>query len=187
MAVVGVAHNDVLNFRVGPDPAAASVATVAPLLSSPAIVSKGSGVLVGSGSAWWNVTVDGVDAWANFSYLGALTGTKTSVMQQIVTDMPAITAPDVQALAQNVANVRGSSQPVVFSGEPVAADAQGGEAVIDVMGVPDASLKGERIWISYQFVWDNSDPANPVLAEVALDEALMMPICAKGVSSSICI
>lgn len=189
MAVVGVSHDDVLNFRTAPDAGAAVVATASPLSTSPTIVSNGSGVVTSAGDNWWNVKVDGTEAWANFGYLGALTGAKTSVLSQILIDMPGITAPDVESLAQNVAHVRsgGSGQPVVFSAEPVAVDAQGGEAVIDVIGVADASLKGERIWLSFQFVWDNSDPSNPVVAEVALSEALMMPICAKGVANSACI
>lgn len=187
MDVVGVAYNDVLNFRTSPDPAASVVATATPLASAPDIVSKGSGLLPNGGGAWWNVTVDGVDAWANVSYLGALPATETSIMSDLTTAMPAITAPDAQTLAANVTKARGGSNPTfVFSAEPLAVDAQSGEATIDVIGMDDDALKGERIKLAFQFVWDNSDPANPVLTEVALTEAIMTPICSRGVTNTLC-
>lgn len=68
MDVVGVAYDDVLNFRSDHDASSSIVDTAAPFSTSPAIVSSGAGWLLPS-SAWWNVTVDGVNAWANFRYL----------------------------------------------------------------------------------------------------------------------
>lgn len=187
MDVVGVAFDDVLNFRTAADPASAIVDTAAPFSTSPAVVSEGAGWLL-AGSAWWNVTVDGQVAWANTTYLGVL-GQNSDITNDLATSMPSLSAPDLQTLAQNIGNARsGGPVPlVVFSTEPVAADAQGGEATIDVIGLGDDAVKGERIFITYRFVFDDINAASPNVIGFDLIYADAQAICSRGISSGLCL
>ena len=71
VAVVGVAHDDVLNVREVPGASTAIVATLDPLADD--VVATGRHRLLPS-SIWSEVQANGVTGWVNSSYLGYLGG-----------------------------------------------------------------------------------------------------------------
>lgn len=180
LEVVGVAHDDALNFREGPGVDNPIVDSVAPLSSSPAVISKGDGRLLPR-SAWWHVTVGGQDAWANFSFLGMLGGTD-DVLPQLNEQLGVIEGDDIDQLVEAIASVRGSDGPeprITYVTDP---DAGSGprEVVVDIIGYGDDALKGERFVLSLVDGGDSGDGVRLVGAEATL-------ICGRGVSGDACV
>ncbi len=187
MDVVGVAWDDVLNFRTAADPSASIVDTVAPFSSTPAVISQGDGWLLAN-SAWWRVTEGGQEAWANTTFLGQL-GATTNIFGGLSASMPSLSAPDLDTLAENIGSARsGGPVPlVVFSTEPVGLDAQGGEATIDVIGLGDDSVKGERISIGFRYIVDDINAESPQVVAIELISASAQVICGRGLSGGLCL
>lgn len=179
MDVVGVRYNDVLNLRALPDPGADIVTTAAPLSAAPTLVSSGEGRLLTS-AAWWEITADGEPVWANATFLGSL-----GPAGDVTDELPALEASSLSDLAEAVGATRGDGpEPlVVFATEPVAIDGNGGEATIDVIGLGDDAVKGERIDIRYDFIYDNPDADNREVVGYRLTSATATAICGRGVSS----
>lgn len=187
MDVVGVAWDDVLNFRSAADPSASIVDTVPPFATSPAVASEGDGWLLAN-SAWWHVSVGGQEAWANATFLGQL-GSTSNIFSDLTNTMPSLSAPDLDTLAFNIGSARsGGPVPlVVLSTEPIAIDAQGGEVTIDVIGLGDDSVKGERISIGFRFLFDDINAASPQVVEIELISATAQAICGRGMSGGACL
>lgn len=175
--VVGVRHDDVLNFRERPDPSAPIVDTAAPKSTSPAIVSSGEGRLL-TGSAWWKVTVGGEPAWANFQFLGTL-GVTDDVLDDLAASLPATSAPTVEDLIDDIAQARAAGpEPDVAFVTPVEGH-DGGEAqvTIDVIGIGDDAVKGERFVLTF----------DREVESVELIGAMRTVICGRGLSGRACI
>lgn len=66
----------------------------------------------------------------------------------------------------------------------MAVDAQGGEAIIDVIGLGDDAVKGERIVITYRFVFDDVSLPNPTVIAVELMSANATAICGRGATGT---
>lgn len=184
--VVGVRYGDVLNFRVSPDPRAAIVDTVAPLATSPAVVSSGGGRLF-TRSAWWEVTVGGEEAWANAAFLGML-GRTDDVFDEIEAVLPSTEAPTVEELGEAIGETRASGPvPRVELVTPVEGlDAAGAEVTIDVIGLGDDALKGERLRLTLDLLFDDADAADPEIVGYRLVGAMQTLICWRGVSDGLC-
>ena len=176
--VVGVRHDDVLNFRALPDATAAIVATAAPLETSVSIVSSGEGRLL-TRSLWWKVTVDGDEAWANFTFLGQL-GQQSDVSAELLAELPSTTYTDLDELADDLAAIRSDGpEPLAEVAAPVTRfDSDAGEAVIDIVGIGDDAVKGERYLLTFDIVGANT---------YELVEARRTVICGRGVSGGLCL
>jgi hypothetical protein len=173
MAVVGVRFDDALNVRTAPDPSAPVVTRVAALDGDVDLRSAGEGRLLTRG-AWWKVTVDGQEGWANTSFLGAL-GAVTDATDELAAELPATTADDLQALVDAIVEVRGSEEPpskVVLVTEPTTT-----AVTFDLLGLGDDAVRGERYALTVRRVG----------SRVELVRADRIPICSRGVSDGRCL
>ena len=184
--VVGVRYDDVLNFRERPDPSAPIVDTVAPETTEPAIVSSGEGRLLAR-SAWWKVTVGGEPAWANFRFLGSL-GPIDDAFDDLAASLPSTSAPTVEELIDEIAQARaGGPEPEVELVTPVQGlDADGAEVTIDVIGIGDDAVKGERFLLTFDLTFDDPNATDPEVVSYELVGALRTVICGRGLSGEVC-
>lgn len=188
LAIIGVAYNDTLNFRVDPSPNADIVVSHGPLLDDLDTSALGSAWSAPSG-VWWMVDVGGTDAWANQAFLGSL-GTTTNAFDQISADLDVFEYDTVEAAALAVAELRASDDPVssiVFASEPLAFET-GGFAIVDVVGLGDDSVKGERIRVEVRTVFDEDsgeEGAQDVDYFLIVDIEIT-PICGRGLSGGLC-
>lgn len=145
LAVVGVAHDDVLNVRTGPGVGADIIATLAPLADD--VIAIGSARQLPR-SIWVEVDTGDVTGWANASFLAYL-GDTTDVTAEVMADLGADrTAATIQALGLAVAETRASTDPasdIVVVDGPTIGDL--GEVTIDVIGLGDDSLYGLRLHV----------------------------------------
>lgn len=188
LAIVGVAYNDTLNFRVDPSPDADIVVSHGPLLDDLDTSALGSAWAAPSG-VWWMVDVGGTDAWANQAFLGSL-GTTINAFDQISADLDVFEYDTVEAAALAVAELRASDDPVssiVFASEPLAFET-GGFAIVDVIGLGDDSVKGERIRVEVRTVFDadsGEEGAQDVDYFLIVDVEITA-ICGRGLSGGLC-
>ena len=150
MDVVSVRYDDVLNFRVWPDPLASIVNTAAPQSTSPLVISRGEGRLL-ERSAWWKVTIDGEEAWANFAFLGVL-GRTEDVLAELEGGLASTEAVSVEVLVSAIANSRADGPvPTVTYVTEIETVFDGDMRVtIDVVGLGDDALKGERLTLTVE-------------------------------------
>ena len=173
MAVVGVAFDDKLNFRSGPDPSDSIVNSLAPLDFDLALISQGEGLLF-TNNAWWKVKVDGQDAYANFTYLGSL-----GVVQDQTTDIEA---------ELGIENIQASPEKLVDAIAQVSADSDASKTIIseatalsptsgtisfDLLGYKDDALKGERFKVEYAI-------STTTPKEYTLSAVEVTAICSRG-------
>lgn len=188
LAIVGVAYDDTLNFRVDPSPDADIIESHGPLSDDLDTLAAGDAWSAPSG-VWWHVEVGGTAAWANQAFLGSL-GTPQSFFDEVSGELESLTFDTVEAAALAVADLRASDDPVsriVFAGEPLAFDA-GGFAIVDVLDLPDDSVKGERIRVDVQPVFDEAsgeEGAQDIEAFVLVGVEIT-PICGRGLTDGLC-
>lgn len=176
--VVGVRYDDALNFRVDPDPSADIVATARPDVAQRSedavIVAIGEAATSGT-SVWWQVTVDGEEAWANSRYLGVLgVGGDTP-------ELIDLEATGDQGLENVVAEARSPGDATGVLLEVVGVDAISSVFSIDVLGGYGDGVKGERFEIeAYNIKADDPD-ATPYVIGARIMSAVRIPICEFGV------
>lgn len=178
--VIGVAHDDVLNFRALPDPSAEIGATAAPLAGSPVVLSRGEGRLLERG-AWWAVAVDGQDLWANVAFLGLL-GARGDVTTELVSQLGVAEAGSLDELTAAIAAVRGSGDPeptITYVTDPDLGPGQQ-QVTIDLIGYGDDALLGER------FVLTVTDQTTTMPSGVALMSAEATLLCYRGLVDGGC-
>jgi hypothetical protein len=146
LAVVGVAHDDVLNVRGGPGAGFPAVATLGP--QTEGVRTTGRGWRSGTGPYWIEVTVAGATGWASLGYLAGRDGT-ADVTAQVVRDLGSRpTAETMLDLGRIVAGTRASTEPrsrVVVSAAPTVGDL--GEVSYDVVGLGDDAVFAERLHV----------------------------------------
>lgn len=188
LAIVGVAYDDVLNFRSDPAPGAEILASYGPLSDDLDTFAMGEAWAAPSG-VWWKVNVVGTESWANQAFLGGL-GSSFNAFDEVAAELGILTFDSVETAALAVAEIRSSVEPqsrIVFSGEPLAFDAVG-FAIVDVMDLGDDSVKGERIRVDVEVVFDeqSGDEGAQDVAFVVLTNVEITPICGRGVSGGLC-
>ena len=171
--VISIRHDDVLNFRTGPDPSASLVDTAVPQALSPVVVSSGEGRQVDS-SIWWKVTVDGQEAWANFAYLGML-GRSDDVLDELRASSASTEGETVQDVVASIAASRaeGLTPRVTYLTPVVGVRASDRLLTVDVVTVVDSAQKGERFELRFE----------PVEDGFRLTGAERTLICGRGVTS----
>jgi hypothetical protein len=181
LVIVAVADDDVLNFRVEPDPSADIVDTARPDIAqyprTTEILATGLARSVGS-STWWQVTVDGQEVWANARYLGVL-----GPVDDATADLVDLEATGDATLEDVVAEARpypGAWGTMVFL-EGV--DAISSYATIDVLGPVGPGIKGERFLIEAGNLIDYSDEDAQFLG-YRIWTAQRTLICEVGLDSS---
>lgn len=188
LAIVGVAFDDTLNFRAAPSPDAEMLESIAPLSDDLDMSALGEAWAAPSG-VWWKVNVAGTEAWANQAFLGGLGATENR-FDEVASELGVLMFEDVESAALAVAETRASEDPlsrIVFAGEPLAFET-GGFAVVDVLDLGDDSVKGERIRIDVEIVFDEASGEEGAqdVAFVVLTDVQITPICGRGTSGGLC-
>jgi Bacterial SH3 domain len=173
LAVVGVASDDVLHVRDGPGTDHEVFGEFAPMADD--VVVTGTARLV-DGAVWYEVEGGAVErGWVNARYLAHL-GETIDLTSQL-TQRP--TAATMDELADAVAALRLPADAEgawsVISDGPSIGDL--GEVVVDVVGLPDDAVRGERLHVF----------ANPEADGFALRTVERTLLCARGVSDGLCV
>ena len=172
LAVVGIAHDDVLNFRTAPG-------TDSPVLSKLPSLTRG---LIATGRArslpesiWFEVDLDAVAGWVSSAYVGQLGQTDDATSEVIAAAGETPEGETMLDLGMIVAEVMASDDPpsrIVMSVAPIVGDL--GEVTYDVVGLGDDALGGVRLHIF-------GDPAEGGEAFV-LSNVERTIICSRGVT-----
>ena len=145
LAVVGVAHDDVLNVRSEPGTDSEVVAELEPTATG--LIAMGRARSLPQ-SIWFEVEVEGVTGWVSSAFVGylGLTDDATAEVIETLGDTPA--AETMLDLGLIVAEVMSSDEPpsrIVMSVAPTVGDL--GEVTYDVVGLGDDALGGVRLHI----------------------------------------
>ena len=144
LAVVGVAHDDVLNVRELPGTDQSIVATAGPTADD--VVATGQARELPA-SIWYEVTVDGETGWAGSSFLAFVGTTDDATSEFLAGAAPPLVETMVE-LADLVAADFASEDPpskIVQSVAPEVGDL--GEISYDVIGIGDDAVAGYRLHI----------------------------------------
>lgn len=181
--IVGVVGTDVLNFRQRPDPSSPILATAPPAtegVTSPLVVATGVGQNFGN-EIWWQVTIDGATAWANARFLGML-GVSTNIFDELEADMASLSADSIEELAAAIAATRSDGPtPTAVVVELLGVDAPSSLATIDVIGIGDDAVKGERIHLDLFNIRD-IDAQEFVILGYEITDATSTAICGRGIT-----
>jgi hypothetical protein len=147
VGVIGVAFDDVLNVRTGPGVDYGIVAGLDPTADD--VVSTGAARQIPSGAIWVEIDAGGITGWSNVRYLSYL-GATGDITSDVVDDLGELPEAETMLdLGMAVAATRASEdEPVsdiTVSVEPSAGDV--GEVTIDVVGLGDDAVRGERLHI----------------------------------------
>lgn len=141
LAVVGVQQSDVLNVRVGPGANFTVINELSP--TETGLVATGHNRLVEDG-IWVEVEVGGDTGWVSGQYVLQM-GSVDDVTAELG-ELP--TGGDLLDIAKAVGELRASDDPpsrIVVVEDPTVGDL--GEVTIDVIGLGDDSVGGERLHI----------------------------------------
>lgn len=145
VAVVGVAYDDILEVHAEPGENTPLVGTFEPVADD--IVSLGEGRML-SVSVWWRVNRGEVTGWVGSRFMSRL-GFTDDITSQVVDSIGEIPAAETMLdLGMLVAEQRASIDPpssVVVSVAPTVGDL--GEITIDVVGLGDDAVEGERLHV----------------------------------------
>lgn len=173
VAVIGVAHDDVLNARELPGATQTIVAMLDPVAND--VVATGRHRLLTS-SIWNEVTANSVTGWVNSSYLGYIGGVD-DLTSLVVNQMGGI--PEAETMLELGMMVAESFDPGEggFRYEMVVTPTVGdlGEVTFDVVGLLDDSQLGYRLHIFGQPVESGEG--------FSLKSVEATAICGRGVTS----
>ncbi len=170
LAVVGIAHDDVLNVRAAPGAFNPILDTIEPTGTATA-----TGTARDLGRAIW-FELDSGDAvgWSNLSF-AAYTGGTDDATAEVVSLLGVIpTAESMEALGLIVAMSLASSEPpsrILMSVAPTLGDL--GEVTYDVIGLGDDSVYGYRLHVFGEAVQDG-------FSLLTLDRTVL---CSRGVDA----
>ncbi|HVR31402.1 MAG TPA: SH3 domain-containing protein [Acidimicrobiia bacterium] len=170
LAVIGVAHDDVLNLRAGPGADQEIVAEIPNL--SEGLVALGNTRDLGD-SFWVEVDHEGTTGWVHFGfvgYVGVTDDMTASVVSQLGDGPVAETMLDIGLI---VAETFASEEPasdVVLTVAPTVGDL--GEVTYDVIGIDDDAVRGFRVHVFGQ-------PADETFGLKAVE---VTTLCGRGVT-----
>lgn len=173
LGVVGVAADDVLNVRSGSGVDFDVIAELDPLATG--VIATGHNRSLDGEGFWSEIVVDGETGWANVAFLSHL-GQVADITTEIAptpADRP--TAETMLQLGRRVAEGRASDEPesdVVVVDGPTVGDL--GEITVDVIGLGDDAVGGERLHIFGQ-----PDPGGESFTLRTVERTLL---CTRGVS-----
>jgi len=145
VAVIGVAHDDVLNLREAPGADQEIVGEIPPLEDG--LVALGETRDIGE-SFWIAVDYEGTQGWVHFGFIGFL-GDTTDETAAVVDDLGETpTADTMEELGLLVAESFASEEPpsdITLPIEPTVGDL--GEVTYDVVGLGDDAVRGLRVHV----------------------------------------
>ena len=181
LGIVGVEIDDTLNFRTQPAATADIVASILTLDDSYSIISRGDSWLAPS-SVWWHLTVDGEEAWANQKYLAAI-----GLTDDITGELKVFSAATLRELGLTIAESRASVDPastIVVVAESLGDNSSLAEIIIDVIGLGDDSLKGERLHVFANVTYADDGETVAAFELKSVERTLL---CSRGVSDGLCL
>lgn len=177
LAVVGVAHNDVLNVRAAPGTDQPVIAELDPLADD--VFALGNARALPA-SIWFEIeTADG-SGWANGSFLGYI-GQTTDVTAAIVDELGeqpwAPTMEDLGMVVSGTLVADGPPSGVIMSVAPTYGDLA--EVTFDVIGIQDDAVRGFRVHV---FATSDENGEGYVLKSVE-----QTVLCGRGLSGELCV
>lgn len=173
LSVVGVAHDDVLNVRVGPGTRFAILEELAPTATG--LTATGHNRTVDDGF-WTEVIIDGSTGWVNGGFV--LQFGATDDITATLDPLPS--GETMIAVAELVAAQRASEEPrsrITIVTEPTVGDL--GEVTVDVIGFGDDAVGGERLHVF-------ATPAEGGEG-FTVKSVEKTPLCSRGVSEGSCL
>ena len=174
LAVVGVAHDDVLNLRAAPGADQEILQLIPPVYDSLTALGQTRQL---PNSLWIGVDYEGTEGWVNLSfiaYLGYTDDITAAVVEDLGERPGAETMLDLGLIvAQSLAG--DPSADIVMSVAPTVGDL--GEVTFDVTGFEDDSVRGGRYHIFGQ----------PIEEGFVLHTVEATPFCARGVDEGACV
>lgn len=147
LAVIGVAHDDVLNVRAGPGVDESVVADLAPTGTEVEATGRARAL---DESIWWEVvTDDGTYGWVNSAFTAQL-GATDDRTAQVSADLGGLPEEETmldlgRVVAESVPVDSEVPSEIVMSVAPTVGDL--GEVTYDVVGLGDDSLRGLRLHV----------------------------------------
>jgi hypothetical protein len=169
VAVVGVAHDDVLNLRAAPGADQPILERIPPLYDSLTALGMTRQL---PGSAWIAVDYEGTEGWVNLRYIAFLGATTDQTASIIASLGETPSAASMEALgllvAESVASHEDPVSAIVITVAATLGDL--GEVTYDVIGLGDDAVRGLRLHVFGQ----------PVGEEFTLKTVEMTALCARG-------
>lgn len=169
LAVIGVAHDDVLNLRAAPGADQDILEGIPPTYDALSALGQTREL---PGSFWIAVGYEGTDGWVNLRYIGYL-GDTNDTTQEVIADVPG--AETMLDLGFLVAETFASDEPpsdIVLVVAPFVGDL--GEVTYDVIGLGDDALRGLRVHVFGQ----------PIDEAFTLKSVEVTALCGRGVDPS---
>ena len=174
LAVIGVAHDDVLNLRAAPGADQEILEGIPPTYDALTAVGQTREL---PGSLWIGVDYEGTEGWVNLTFIGYLGD--TADITHAVTEQLGGTAGAETMLELGLIVAEGiagdTSADIVMSVAPTVGDL--GEVTFDVTGFEDDSVRGSRLHVFGQ-------PIDEAFLLASVEETV---ICARGVDAGACI
>ena len=174
LAVVGVAHDDVLNLRAAPGADQEILEGIPPTYDALTAVGQTREL---PESLWIAVDYQGTEGWVNLRYIGYL-GETTDVTHAVTEQLGGPPGAETMLelgliVAEGMAG--DPSADIVMSVAPSVGDF--GEVTFDVTGVEDDSVRGSRLHVFGQ-------PIDEAFLLASVEETV---ICARGVDAGACV
>ena len=174
LAVVGVAHDDVLNLRAAPGADQEILEGIPPTYDALTAVGQTREL---PGSFWIAVDYEGTEGWVNLTFIGYL-GDTTDITHAVTEQLGGTSGAETMLelgliVAEGIAG--DSSADIVMSVAPTVGDL--GEVTFDVTGFEDDSVRGSRLHVFGQ-------PIDEAFLLASVEETV---ICARGVDAGVCI
>jgi hypothetical protein len=171
VAVVGVAHDDVLNLRALPGASQPVLEEIPPLYDG--LIAQGHTRDLGTGF-WIEVEYEGTEGWVSFRYiafLGATTDETASIIDNLGETPAARTMAQLGlTVAESLASPADPKSEIVLTAAPTTGDL--GEVTYDVVGLGDDAVRGVRVHVFGQ----------PQGEEFVLKTVEMTTLCGRGVT-----
>jgi hypothetical protein len=168
VAVIGVAHDDVLNLRAAPGADQPIVAEIPNTYDSLTAAGETREL---PGSFWIGVDYEGTPGWVNLRYIGYL-GDTTDETSALIGPVPG--AETMLDLGFLVADFLASEEPpsdIVLVEAPTVGDL--GEVTYDVIGLGDDAVRGLRVHVF----------GTPITEAFTLRTVEVTVICGRGVDA----
>ena len=177
LAVIGVAHDDVLNVRVAPGTDHPVIEELDPLAVD--VVALGNARALPA-SIWYEIESDDGSGWASSSFLAYLGGTTdvTAEIIELLGETPV--AETMLDLGLIVAESLASDEPpsrIVMSVAPTVGDL--GEVTYDVIGIGDDAVRGFRL-----HVFGTPDEGGEGFVLKSVEQTVL---CGRGLSGELCV
>lgn len=177
LAVIGVAHDDVLNVRAAPGTDQRVIEALDPLAVD--VIALGNTRALPR-SMWIEIEADGVIGWANASFFGYIGQTidATAAIVDVLGEMP--WAPTMEDLGMVVAGslvADGPPSGIIMSVAPTFGDLA--EVTFDVIGIQDDSVRGFRV-----HVFATPDEGGEGFVLKSVEQTVL---CGRGLSGELCV